>query len=89
MVGATVSMVVVFAEVPVPAKDDELTTPPASTVAITVPSIALALLRVKRYGPDPEPLVRVLVQVPEPPLVPAIVTSSMPKPVTGCEKETE
>ena len=88
-VGAIVSIVVVFETEPVPAVEEALTTPVALTVAITVPSAADGFDSLKRYGPAPEPLTRVLVQVPVPPLVPLSVMSSMPKPVTAWVKDTE
>jgi hypothetical protein len=83
IVGATVSIVVVLVAEPTPAKpDDVLVTPLAFTVAITVPSMADEFEALNRYGPAPEPLIRVSVQVPDPPLVPERVTSSIPNPVT-------
>ena len=89
IVGAIVSIVVVFETDPAPAVEDAFTTPVALTVAITVPSEAVGFDSLNRYGPAPEPLTRVLVQDPVPPLVPLRVMSSMPKPVTAWVKVTE
>jgi hypothetical protein len=88
-VGGPVSIVVVLDDVPDPANDVPSTTPEASIVTTTVPSIALALETVKVYGPAPLPVIADSSQVPTEPLVPAIEISSGPKPVTAIEKVTE
>jgi hypothetical protein len=84
-----VSIVVVLLTDPAPAVLDALTTPVAFKVAMTVPSIADSLVNLTTYGPAPEPLTMVFVQLPEDPLTPESVTSSGPKPVTAWVKDTE